>query len=73
MARKPINDDDDFLIFSSLSTHQDEKFTDTEKAFIKTQYEGTIMPSLNKVIDWWKKNWTCQWFRTRKFSWTTLW
>lgn len=51
LARKPIDDDNDFLMYSSLSTHQDSKFTDNELAFIKTQYEGIIMPALEKVID----------------------
>lgn len=51
LARKPIDDQNDFLIYSSLSTHIDEKFTDNELAFIKTQYEGIIMPALQKVID----------------------
>lgn len=51
LARKPIDEDNDFVIYSSISTHMDKNFTRMEKTFIKTQYEGTIKPSLNKVIN----------------------
>jgi mannitol-specific phosphotransferase system IIBC component len=51
LARKPIDNDNDFLVYSSLSTHDKDKFTPNELAMIKTQYEGTIMPALQKVID----------------------
>lgn len=51
LARKPINEGNDFLMFSSLSTHDDDNFTRQELAFIKTQFEGVILPSLDKVLD----------------------
>jgi len=51
LARKPIDDDNDFLIYSSLATHTSFDFTKIEDAFIKTQYEGTIKPSLEKVLN----------------------
>lgn len=51
LARKPIDEDNDFVIYSSLSTHDNEPFTLAERTFIKTQYEGTIKPSLNQVIN----------------------
>ena len=51
LARKPIDEGNDFLIFSSLATHEIDKFTELELAFIKTQYEGIIMPALQKVVD----------------------
>lgn len=51
LARKPIDNDNDFLVYSSLSTHEKTDFTKREKAYIKTQYEGTIFPCINKMFD----------------------
>lgn len=51
LARKPIDDDNDFLVFSSLATHEDRYFNDQELAFVKTQFEGTIMPALQNIMD----------------------
>lgn len=50
LVRKPIDKDNDLLVYSSIATHLDKKFTRLEKAFIKTQYEGTIIPNLEKVL-----------------------
>ena len=50
LIRKPIDDDNDFLVYSSISTHENKKFTRLEKSFIKTQYEGTIIPNIDKVL-----------------------
>ena len=50
LARKPIDEDNDFLIFSSLATHGEEGYSKVEKAHIKTQYEGVIIPSLDKIM-----------------------
>lgn len=50
LVRKPIDKDNDFLVYSSISTHENRDFTRLEKSFIKTQYEGTIIPNLLKVL-----------------------
>lgn len=51
LARKPIDSDNDFLVYSSLSTYEKKDFTKSELAFIKTQYEGTILPCIDKIFD----------------------
>lgn len=50
LVRKPIDKDNDFLVYSSISTHYNKNFTRIEKSFIKTQYEGTIIPNLINVL-----------------------
>lgn len=50
LIRRPIDVDNDFLAYSSISTHENKKFTRLEKSFIKTQYEGTIIPNIEKVL-----------------------
>jgi len=51
LIRKPINKDNDFLVYSELSSHGDKKFTRLERTFIKTQYEGTIIPNIQNVLN----------------------
>lgn len=50
LVRKPIDNKNDFIIYSSLSTHELKDFTRAESSYIKTQYEGTIIPSLKEVL-----------------------
>lgn len=51
LARKPIDNDNDFLVYSSISTHESKDFTKNELVEIKTQYEGTILRAIEKVFD----------------------
>ena len=50
LARKPINNNNDFLVFSSIATHESRKFTQKELAYIKTEFEGTIKPCIEKIF-----------------------
>lgn len=50
LIRKPIDANNDFLVYSSISTHKNRQFTRIEKSYIKTQYEGTIIPNIEKVL-----------------------
>lgn len=50
LIRKPIDNTNDFLVYSSIATHENQEFSRTERAFIKTQYEGTIIPNIEKVL-----------------------
>jgi hypothetical protein len=50
LFRKAIDADNDVLVFSSIATHQDEKFTDVELSYIKTEIEGTVKEKLNEIL-----------------------
>lgn len=50
LARKPIDGENDFLVFSSLATHNEKDFTPREKTIIKTIYETAIKPNINNVL-----------------------
>lgn len=51
LARKPIDDGNDFLVYSSVSTHEKEDFTPHELMFTKTIFEGIIIPGIDKMLD----------------------
>lgn len=51
LVRKPIDEDNDFLVFSSVATHDDNEFTNLEKTILKTEYESHIIENINKVLD----------------------
>lgn len=51
IARKPVNEEDDFLVYSSVSTHNIKKYTKKERTLINREYEGSIKPSINKVLN----------------------
>lgn len=51
IAREGIDNENDLVVFSSLATHKEEPFTRLEESFIKTQYEGSIIPTVKKVIN----------------------
>jgi len=51
LSRNKIDQDNDFVVYSSLATHEEESFSRNENAFIKTCYEGTIIPNISKVLD----------------------
>ena len=50
LVRTPIDGENDVLVYSSVSTHSNKKFSRLHKFFIKTQYEGTIVPNFKKTI-----------------------
>lgn len=51
LARKPIDDNNDFLVYSSISTHEKTDFTKRGLTYIKTEFEGVIMPCIDKIFD----------------------
>ena len=51
LLRKPIDAKNDFVVFSSLATHNPVPFSIREKVFVKTEYEGTIIPALKEVVN----------------------
>lgn len=51
LARRPIDKDNDFLVYSSISTHENKDFDNLDLAFIKTQFDGTIKPCIDKIFD----------------------
>lgn len=50
LARKPIDNDNDFLVYSSCATHEDEAFTREERALISAIYDGQIKFNINEVL-----------------------
>lgn len=50
LGRESIDEDNDFLIYSSLATHEDFPFSNLDKAYIKTVYEGTIIPNITEIV-----------------------
>lgn len=50
LLRKSVDEDNDVLIYSTLATHIDRPFSRLELSFIKTQYEGSIIPDLVNVL-----------------------
>ena len=50
LVRTPMDEENDVLVYSTISTHSKKRFTRLEKSFIKTQYEGTIVPNFKKTI-----------------------
>jgi len=49
LGRQKIDDDNDFVIFSSLATHKIKPFTKNENVIIKTIYESVIQYNIDKV------------------------
>ena len=50
LHRESVDEDNDVLIFSSVSTHTDKPFTKIENAVIKTEYEGTITHTIKNYV-----------------------
>lgn len=50
LFRKSIDRDNDLLVYSNVSTHTDEEFTNTEKSTIKVIFDSQIRPNINKVL-----------------------
>lgn len=48
LHREHIDDENDVVIYSSVSTHLSAPFTKIEKAIIKTEYEGTIIHTIKE-------------------------
>lgn len=51
LIRKPIDENNDFLVFSSMATHRNTPFTKKEITFINTEYNSSIKTALKKVLD----------------------
>ena len=50
LHREHIDEDNDVLIYSTVSTHINIPFTKTENAIIKTEYEGTIIHTIKNYV-----------------------
>lgn len=51
ILRSKIDKDNDILIYSSITTHKDTPFTETENTYINLEYENTITPNLKEVLN----------------------
>jgi len=51
LDRQKIDNDNDFVIYSSLATHKNKSYNKIEEAIIKTVYESTIIPNIKKVVE----------------------
>lgn len=51
LTRRPIDDENDFLVFSSLATHGASDFTEMETVLSQLQYDSIIKPSINEILD----------------------
>ena len=51
LVRKPIDKNNDFLVFSSIATHSTTGFSKRSKVIINQEYDATIIPNLKKVLD----------------------
>lgn len=50
LSRKPIDDENDFIVFSSLAKHGDSDFTAMETVLNQLQYDSIIKPSINEIL-----------------------
>tara|TARA_R110000772_G_C13307950_1_gene439558 strand:+ start:3366 stop:3986 length:621 start_codon:yes stop_codon:yes gene_type:complete len=50
LSRSKIDDNNDVVLFSSIATHEEKKFTRKELAFANTQYNGTIVPNIEQLL-----------------------
>lgn len=53
IARVPVDDDNDVLLYSSLATHNDKGFTSQGRTFAKITYDSIIKETILEVL---KKN-----------------
>jgi hypothetical protein len=51
LIRRPIDDNNDFIVFSSLATHRTTDFTDSEVMMSQLQYDGVIIPSIKNILE----------------------
>ena len=51
LLRKPIDNGNDVVVFSSLSTHNEEGFSIADKTIAITQYDATIIPALKLMVE----------------------
>ena len=50
LTREKIDPENDLLLFSTAATHHENSYTRIERSIIKSEYEGTIKPILERVI-----------------------
>ena len=50
LHRQHLDDSNDIIIYSSLATHSEDPFTKLEDAFIKTEYEGSIIKAIREYV-----------------------
>ena len=51
ILRSSVDDDNDILVYSSIATHVDRKFTKLEKTKIDIMYDSRIKPIIKAVIE----------------------
>lgn len=51
VMRKPIDEGNDFLVFTSTATHEDRAFNDIECAIIDRAHNGIIKPNIEKLLN----------------------
>lgn len=51
LLRKPLDEENHCLIYSSITTHSDEAFNVMEKVIIQTQMDGIIKPTILKMLE----------------------
>jgi len=49
--RMPIDDGNDFLVFTSYATHQKENFTEQGKLIIDTMHNSIVKPSIKSLLE----------------------
>ena len=50
VARMPIDDENDFLVFTSSATYQAAPYTDLQKTLIDLKHNSIINPSIKKLL-----------------------
>lgn len=51
LLRKPLDEENHCLIYSSIATHTDEAFNVMEKVIIQTQMDSVIKPTILKMLE----------------------
>lgn len=50
IARLPIDEDNDFLIYTSVAKHLDVKFTEMEKTYFELIHNNSFRPNVKKLL-----------------------
>ena len=51
VLRFPVDDNNDFLVFTSSGTHSTDPFTENEKSIIDLYHQNTINPSVKSLLN----------------------
>lgn len=50
LSRRTLDDDNDMVVYSSISTHEDKPFTRNQRTYINIVYQSKIIPAINKLM-----------------------